>query len=67
MVPEASATFTGLQSKPYQLQPLEGDHRSMIKFESRVTSGYQRMKGKIQEIADIAMKHQVQQGAWSQL
>ena len=58
MVPEASATFTGIQSKPYQLQALEGDHRSMIKFESRVASGYQRIKGKVQEMANVAIKYQ---------
>ena len=66
MVPEVSATFTGVLSKSYQLQPLEGDHRSMIKFESRMSSGYQRIKGRIHEIANVAGKHQNQQGVWSQ-
>ena len=62
MVPKASATFTGVQTKPYQVLRLEGDHRSMVKFESQITSGYQRIKGKIQKTADVAVEQRIHKG-----
>ncbi|KAI9773682.1 MAG: hypothetical protein M1840_006956 [Geoglossum simile] len=54
LVTQSSATYTGTPSKSYRLLPMEGDHRSMVKFRTMVDSGYMSVKGMIQEFIDEA-------------
>jgi hypothetical protein len=55
LVTESSATYTGAPSKSYHLLPMEGDHRSMIKFRTVVDPGYMSVKGMIQEFVEEAI------------
>ena len=52
---QQSASYTGVPSKTYNILPLKGDHRSMVKFGSMVDPGYQSVEGRIKEfIRDIS-------------
>ena len=53
---QSSATYTGAVQKPYHCLPLEGDHRSIVKFKTPVDKQYESVKGKIREFVNKAVE-----------
>jgi hypothetical protein len=55
LVTESSATYTGVSPKSYNFLPLNGDHRSMVKFRTMTDRGYESVRGKVQEFVEEAV------------
>ena len=53
---QSSATYTGVAQKPYCILPLEGDHQSMVKFQTPSDKHYESVRGKIQEFVKVALE-----------
>ncbi|RDW73010.1 hypothetical protein BP6252_06917 [Coleophoma cylindrospora] len=56
IVNQASAAYTGLTAKSYNILELEGDHRSMVKFAERNRTGYRGLSGRIKQFIDRAIE-----------
>ena len=53
---QASAAYTGLRVKSYNVLELEGDHRSMIKFSDPSQSGYCSLRERIKGFVSQAIE-----------
>ncbi|KAI9782133.1 MAG: hypothetical protein M1839_005480 [Geoglossum umbratile] len=54
LVTKSSATYTGVSPKSYNLLPLNGDHRSMVKFRTVTDRGYESVRRRVQEFIEEA-------------
>ncbi|RDW87769.1 hypothetical protein BP5796_03463 [Coleophoma crateriformis] len=56
IVNQASAAYTGLTARSYNILELEGDHRSMVKFAERNRTGYRGLSRRIKQFIDRAIE-----------
>ena len=61
---QASAAQPGIMPRSYYVLPLEGDHRSMVKFRTAIDSGYKSMVGKFRDFIERALKVRPQSGMY---
>lgn len=54
IVSKTSAAYNGIDGKFYNILELEGDHRTMIKFDSMNRIGYRSLSGRIRNFVDRA-------------